>query len=89
MYSRKARVPAMNQVSWFAGKHYNTQQWASYSKHFILILHNKIKVNIQENQERQKKKYYDHQKNNLRLERTHLVLMKTFFEHYQYVTPLR
>jgi hypothetical protein len=55
MYSRKARVPAMNQVSCFAGKHYNAQQWASYSKHFIPILHNKIKVNIQENQERQKK----------------------------------
>jgi hypothetical protein len=28
-------------------------------------------------------------KNKLRLERPHKVLMKTFFERYQYVTPVR
>ncbi|KAI8329790.1 hypothetical protein EDC96DRAFT_418352, partial [Choanephora cucurbitarum] len=55
MFGRKPVLPQLNGEVTTSFKTYTAESWYHHLNHYLPILHNQIKVNLQTSQERQQK----------------------------------
>ncbi|KAG0756043.1 hypothetical protein G6F18_011447 [Rhizopus arrhizus] len=62
MFGRKAKLPTINDMTIPTIQSHNTKTWITYLNHYLPLLQNKIKQNLQESQERQQKYFNKNRK---------------------------
>lgn len=87
MFGRKPVLPALDSFPSVGGLTYQAEEWIAYLNHYIPIIHDDIKINIQRSQANQQKYYNRNRKEKEKFEIGDQVIKIKMKEHWKFSEP--